>query len=85
MEHDVVYLVGFAPMDGTFASATDVAHRPLRTATRSHENSSGGPLGLGDGAVLHDAEGETIGAIGNSNGWVEDEIVAQAAAAAVTD
>jgi uncharacterized protein GlcG (DUF336 family) len=48
------------------------------------ENSNGGLLGFGGGVVLRDAVDEVIGAVGISGGSVEeDEIVAQAAAAAL--
>jgi uncharacterized protein GlcG (DUF336 family) len=52
---------------------------------QSLENSNGGLMGFGGGVVLRDAEGDMIGAVGISGGSVEeDEIVAQATAAALS-
>lgn len=50
------------------------------------EHSNGGLIGFGGGVVLKDRDGNTLGAIGVSGGSVEDdEIVAQAAAAALVE
>jgi uncharacterized protein GlcG (DUF336 family) len=54
-------------------------------AAYSLENSNGGLIGFGAGVVLHDTLGEVIGAVGVSGGSVEeDELVAQAAAVAIS-
>jgi uncharacterized protein GlcG (DUF336 family) len=47
------------------------------------ENSNGGLIGFGGGVLLHDAQGQVIGAVGISGASVdEDELIAQTAAAA---
>jgi uncharacterized protein GlcG (DUF336 family) len=51
----------------------------------SLENSNGGLMGFGGGVVLRDPHGDAIGAVGVSGGsTAEDELVAQAAAAAIS-
>jgi uncharacterized protein GlcG (DUF336 family) len=50
----------------------------------SLENSNDGLIGFGGGVVLRDAEGRIIGAVGVSGASVdEDEVIAQAAVAAI--
>ena len=54
-------------------------------AAQSLENSNGGLMGFGGGVVLRDVQGEVIGAVGVSGGSTDqDELVAQAAAVAIT-
>jgi uncharacterized protein GlcG (DUF336 family) len=60
------------------------AHLRPDGAAYSLDNSNGGLIGFGGGVVVRAPDGSAIGAIGISGGSVEqDELIAQAAAAAV--
>jgi uncharacterized protein GlcG (DUF336 family) len=66
------------------SSAVSEAFKPGGPAY-SLENSNGGLMGFGGGVVLLDPRGEVFGAVGVSGGsTVEDELVARAAAAAIS-